>query len=75
MTAAMIVEAITSIPKILDGLREIGASIDKLRDAITEKNIESIKTDVSKTLEEISNVKSNKKRQELISKLNAKLSL
>ena len=74
MSAKLIIEALAAIPKIFDGIKEVAASINKLRDAITEKNIEGLKTEVSEQLSRIANAKNNKERKELIAELNDMLS-
>lgn len=74
MTVKMIIEALTALPKIFEGIREIAAKFDELIDSITERNINKLKSEVSEKLGEIGNAKSNKERQKLIAELNDKLS-
>ena len=60
---------------MLEALRAIVDSIDKARDAITERNMAKIRKDVGEALDEIQKATTNKDRKELILELNRRLSL
>lgn len=74
VTVALILQAIKAIPEIVVGLKEVASQINKLRDSLTDKKFDEIKTEVRETLEEIKNAKNNKDRLKLIEDLNNKLS-
>ena len=73
ITVKTVLEFLISIPKLVEKIGELGDSITKLRNSITTKNIEELKTDISKTLAKIKKAESNDELKKLIADLNSKL--
>lgn len=74
MGVAEILAALAALPKIVDAVKEVGGQISKLQDAMTEKNIAALKSDVNESLVQLSNAKSKDERQRIITELNKRLS-
>jgi hypothetical protein len=72
--AKLIIEALTAIPKIFDGINGIASKIEDLIESITERNIQKLKDQVTEKLDLIAKTKNNKDRQKLIEELNELLS-
>jgi hypothetical protein len=71
---AEIIAALKAIPAIVSLLKDIGSEIAKMRDALTEKNIESLKREVRADISALKDVKSKEDRAKMIEALNRKLS-
>mgnify|MGYP003657886760 CR=1 FL=1 len=59
ITVATVLNFLISIPKLVDSIGELGDAVTKLRNSITTKNIEALKTDISKTLAKIKKAKND----------------
>lgn len=73
MSAKLIIEFLLSIPKLVEKIGELGESVTKLRNSITTRNIEELKTDISKTLAKIKKAENDEDLKKLIADLNSKL--
>ena len=74
MGVAEILAALAALPKIVDAIKGVGDQIEKLQNAMTEKNIETLKSEVNESLTQLASAKSKDERQRIITELNKRLS-
>lgn len=66
--------ALKAIPAILEAIKLLGVEIRAMRDAITQKNIAELKTEVNSSLMKIKNTKNKDELAVLIEELSKKVS-
>jgi Sec-independent protein translocase protein TatA len=74
MGVAEILAALAAIPKIADAIKELGGQVRELRDAMTEKNLSGLKSEVNSYLTQLSKAKSSDERKRLIEEISKRIS-
>lgn len=74
-TTATIWSFIKALPELVKIAKEMVAAVTKLQDAVTEKAIEGLKTDVNLQITRLKGAKTNEERAKIIADLNAKLGM
>jgi len=74
MGVAEILAALAALPKIVDAIKGVGDQISKLQDAMTEKNLSNLKSEVNSYLTQLSKAKSGDERKRLIEEISKRIS-
>jgi len=74
MGVAEILAALAALPKIVDAIKGVGDQISKLQDAMTEKNLSNLKSEVNSYLTQLSKAKSSDERKRVIEEISKRIS-